>query len=258
MPPYGQYGPVSGQRGLLGENDTFCFDCHPGVSCFTRCCRDADMVLYPYDIIRLKRHLAMDSDTFLSRHTVTAFRDNPHFPSVMLKMSDQPDRACAFLTDAGCTVYPDRPFSCRAYPVERAVGRRGPGGRRPVYYQIARHDHCRGHAEERRWTIAQWMEDQQVAPFNEMNDRWVDVDTLLRSNPWGAQGIQSPALKMAFMACFNVDRFRSFVFESTFLSRFDISGDTIEALRSSDTTLMCFGFDWVRYFLSGAGPLKPR
>ena len=41
---------ITGSRKLLVE-DKFRFDCHPGVPCFTRCCKDADMYLYPYDII---------------------------------------------------------------------------------------------------------------------------------------------------------------------------------------------------------------
>lgn len=51
-------------RKLLVE-DKFRFDCHPGVSCFTRCCKDADMYLYPYDIIRMKNRFGISSDRFL-------------------------------------------------------------------------------------------------------------------------------------------------------------------------------------------------
>ena len=61
---------------------------------------------------------------------------------------------------------------------------------------------------------------------------------------------------MAFMACFNGDEFKKFVFETNFLSRFDIPGETAGRLRESDVELMKFGFDWVKFFLTHTGPLR--
>jgi hypothetical protein len=55
------------------------------------------MYLYPYDIIRLKQRLGMTSEECLMQHTITAFRENPYFPNVMLKMSDLQDSPCSFL-----------------------------------------------------------------------------------------------------------------------------------------------------------------
>ena len=253
-------GPTTGFHAgqILSDTDTFTFACHPGVPCYTRCCRGADMYLYPYDVIRLKNRLGMDSDAFLERHTESALRDNPHFPSVMLKMSDVDNGACPFLNDAGCSVYEDRPFSCRAYPIERGVGRTGAGGRKIDFYTIARHDHCKGHGEKTIWTVGAWLADQGVADYNAANDLWVDVDSLFRKNPWGERGLASPAFGMAFMACYNVDRFRRFVFESTFLSRFEVALERLAQIKSDDAALMHFGFDWVRFLLTGAGTLKQK
>ena len=251
--------PVSSQtfqrrRSLLGA-DRFQFDCHPGLPCFTRCCRDADMYLYPYDIIRLKTRLGVSSDQFLERYTLMAFRDNPYFPSVMLKMTADGDRACPFLNTGGCSVYPDRPFSCRAYPLERAVGRTNGENAPPVCYFMAKDAYCHGHQEARRWTVDEWLDDQQIRPYNAANDLWVTMDTLFRANPWGPQGLESPALKMAVMACFNVDRFKAFIFESTFMQRFQVTAERMVQLKASDLELLKFGFDWVHYFINRSGPL---
>ena len=246
--------PDGHQGRIFGPSDVFSFDCHPGVACFTRCCRNADMYLYPYDVIRMKRHLGLASDQFLDRHAVVAVRDNPHFPHVMLKMSAAADRACVFLSADGCAIYPDRPYSCRAYPLERAVARRG-GRERTVYYGMARHTHCLGHREPREWTVAAWVADQGLAAFEAFNDHWVDIDSIFRSNPWGAGGLQSPALRMAFMACYDMDKFRRFIFDSSFLKRFSVPAERIEAIRATDEALMLFGFDWVRLMLRSQGPL---
>lgn len=241
---------------VLTESDTFYFHCHSQVSCFTRCCRNTDMYLYPYDIVRLKTGLGMSSEEFLKRHTTVYIRDNPHFPHVMLKMSDSEDKACPFLKADGCTVYKDRPFSCRAYPLERAVARCDGRSGRDVCYFIARHPYCRGHEEKRQWTVASWMDNQALADYNAMNDLWVDIDTIFRGNPWGNRGLDSPALKMAFMACYNVDKLRTFFFDSSFLNRITVPAARIEKIRADDAELMIFGFDWVKLFLTNAGPLR--
>lgn len=233
----------------------FRFGCHPGVPCFTLCCKDADMYLYPYDILRMKNRLNIASGQCLDQYTFQAFRDNPYFPSIMLKMSDDEDKSCPFLSTNGCTIYEDRPFSCRAYPLERAVARIGDEKERKVVYFIAKHPYCLGHKESREWTVEAWIEDQEIQIYNDMNDLWVDIDTLFRRNPWGARGIDSPALKMAFMACFNGDEFKKFIFESTFLSRFDVTKEHIDRMMESDVELMKFGFDWVKFFLTGKSPL---
>ena len=109
-------GQISGRKEIHAEGKMR-FDCHTGVACFTRCCKDADMYLYPYDIIRMKNRLGISSDRFLKHYVIQAIRDNPYFPSLMLKMSDDEEKSCPFLSPEGCTIYKDRPFSCRAYPL---------------------------------------------------------------------------------------------------------------------------------------------
>jgi uncharacterized protein len=240
-------------RYLLGDGE-FGFACHSDVACFTHCCRNADMYLYPLDIIRLTQHLGMTSEAFLLQHTITALRDIPYFPNVMLKMDDRKGHPCPFLSQTGCKVYEDRPYSCRAYPLEPAMYGDG-ADKSDIRFYVVRHSHCLGHREDRRWTAKQWMDDQQMEAYNDINARWARIASRFRSNPFGPAGIDSPAMKMAFMACFNIDTFRRFVFNSTFLSRFNVSQERLEAARQSDTVLLLLGFDWIRRFLFREGPL---
>jgi uncharacterized protein len=247
-------GQISGRK-KIHSKDKIRFDCHPGVACFTRCCKDADMYLYPYDIIRMKNRLGISSDRFLEQYTIQAVRDNPYFPSLMLKMSDDEEKSCPFLSQKGCTIYKDRPYSCRSYPLERAVARIGDENGRKVLFFMMRHNYCLGHKESREWTVTEWIRDQEMEVYNDMNDLWVDIDSIFRANPWTTQGTDNPALRMAFMACFNIDVFKKFIFESSFLSRFNLPGERIENLKNSDVELMRFGFDWIKFFLAGSGPL---
>jgi len=55
-------GPVLPVR--LKHDDMFCFSCHKGVSCWNECCHGADVMLTPYDILRLSRDMEqLDPDT---------------------------------------------------------------------------------------------------------------------------------------------------------------------------------------------------
>lgn len=245
-----------GRRWLLGEG-AFQFACHPGVACFTRCCHDADMYLYPYDIVRLKKRLGMTAEAFLMKHTTTALRDMPYFPNVMLNMSDRPGKPCAFLSEAGCAVYEDRPYACRAYPLEPAMSGEGEGPMQMDCF-LVRHPHCRGHEEDRSWTARDWMADQQMEAYNAVNGRWARIAGHFRKNPFGPAGVDSPAMKMAFMASYNMDTFRRFVFDSSFLSRYDVPPERLDAIRASETELLLLGFDWILRFLLGQGPLRAR
>lgn len=231
---------------------TFRFDCHSGLECFTRCCRNINIDLYPYDIIRMKRSLGISSDDLLDKRVHILVKDNPHFPSVMLRMQDDQGKTCPFLSDRGCSIYHDRPDACRTYPVERAVSiRHLDRSSRQEYYFLTPQPLCKGHFQEREWTVKEWLQDQQVEPFNAMNDLWTEMDILFRSNPWGPEGFDDKRFKMAFMASYNVDMFRKFVFESTFLQRYAVHAEIIQEIGLDDRELLKFGFDWIKLYLFG-------
>jgi len=115
-----------------------------------------------------------------------------------------------------------------------------------------------GHQEEKEWTVEEWVADQAIGLYNEMNDLWVDIDTIFRSNPWGNGQAARKRLRMAFMACFNVDQFRRFVLKSSFRSRFDVSEERVETMQGDDVEMMKFGFEWVEFFLTGRRTLALR
>jgi len=249
--------PQQPGRYRLGS-DTFRFACNEEIPCFTRCCQNADMLLYPYDIIRLKKHLGMTSEEFLVTHTITAFRDNPNFPSIMLKMSDDEGHPCSFLSDKGCTVYENRPYSCRAYPLEPAMQDNGKGGFSITSY-VVQHDHCLGHGEGKDWTSEAWMKSQGMETYNKYNSAWAKVASLLFSpNAFGEQGADNPAMNMAYMASYNVDTFRRFVKESSFLKKYKVPKKRLTQIKRDDAALMLLGFDWIRRFLRGQGPLQEK
>ena len=50
----------------LTENSRFKFRCHKDVKCFTACCSNINIVLPPYDLLRLRKRLGMTTEDFIS------------------------------------------------------------------------------------------------------------------------------------------------------------------------------------------------
>jgi Fe-S-cluster containining protein len=235
----------------LEKNKTFHFRCHNGLSCFNRCCRNLNLFLYPYDIVRLRKKLKLDSETFLDKYVDVVLREGNHFPDVLLKMAENEARTCPFLNDKGCSVYPDRPDTCRTFPVEHGML----FGDRPDNTEIVSlfrpPDFCLGQHEEQELSLSQWADDQNATTYNQMTARWAMVKALFHKDPWGPDGMNGAKGKMAFMAAYNIDRFRDFVFQSSFLKRYRIKKSLVKKMRASDRELLLFGFDWIRYFVWG-------
>ncbi|MEK7332745.1 MAG: YkgJ family cysteine cluster protein, partial [Nitrospirota bacterium] len=57
------------QPARLDPETKFKFRCHKGIKCFTKCCSNIDIMLTPYDILRMKNRLKMSSEEFLEKHT---------------------------------------------------------------------------------------------------------------------------------------------------------------------------------------------
>jgi Fe-S-cluster containining protein len=242
-------GKLPGRR--LEKSDRFKFQCYPGISCFNRCCRNLNLFLYPYDVIRLKNQLNMTSDHFLDKYVDIVLRPSNFFPEVLLTMSDNPEKTCPFLDTSGCTIYPDRPDTCRTFPVEQGVFYDAEHDQTAPIYFFKPPDFCLGQHEENEWTTQTWSKDQDAEIYNEMTARWSELKRLFQTDPWGCEGPDGPRAKMAFMATYNIDQFRDFVFKSTFLKRYKVKSNILKRIRSDDVELMKFGFEWVKFYVWG-------
>ena len=60
------------------------------------------------------------------------------------------------------------------------------------------------------------------------------------------------------MACYDLDRFRRFVFESSFLDRFEVDETRAEAMREDDEELLEFAMQWLRFVLFGERTMKVK
>lgn len=235
------------------------FRCHPEVSCFTACCGNIKIVLTPYDILMLTRRLQIPAHEFLHTYTTPTYLEKTDMPGVMIKLREE-DNKCPFVTPEGCTVYTDRPTACRYYPVGMADFREGGSkdadGNEVIpdeekFFFLVKEDHCKGHEEDKLWTVGEWRADQGVDVRDEMNKKWLRL--IMRRTSFGHQAnLSEQAKRMFFMASTDLNHFRRFVFESSFLDTYVLDDKLIAKIKDDDVELMLFSFDYLAHSLFGA------
>lgn len=254
-PPMRGKNPMEQPAGLkahaeqqrMDAEHVFQFDCGPHVPCYTQCCQDVTIVLTPYDVLRLKNALGIPSDEFLDNYTVIIPKERRLIPMVVLKMNE-PDKRCSLVTEKGCSVYPDRPWPCRMYPLDMNDD--------GTFSLITDASRCKGLIQKKFNRISNWLVEQGVPMYDEMNHLFSGITAPLQAQDLD---IDNPKIyQMTFMALYNLDRFREFIFHSSFLNRFDLAPTRIEKLKRSDLELLKFSFDWIKFGLFGQKTLAIR
>jgi hypothetical protein len=123
------------------------------------------------------------------------------------------------------------------------------------FYFLVKEPHCKGHEEDKTWTVREWRKDQGIDVSDEMNREWMEL--VMRRKSFGLQAtLSEPAKKMFFMASTDLDKFRDFVFNSSFLDTYDIDQDILDAIKTDDVALMKFSFRYLASSIFGTQDLK--
>ena len=62
--------------------------------------------------------------------------------------------------------------------------------------------------------------------------------------------------KMFFLVSYNLDKFREFVFESSFLDRYDVDKTALNKIKEDEIELLKFGLKWLKWLLFKEGDFK--
>ena len=238
----------------LDENSRFKFRCHKGVSCFTQCCRGINIMLTPYDIVRMKNRMQISSDQFLALYTKPELLEKTDLPVVTLKLLDDEQQSCPFVREDGCLIYTDRPTTCRYYPLGVA-SLSYKEQQEDGFYIMINEPHCKGFEEDQEWTVREWRKDQGVDVHDEINAEWTELLVRKRSIPKNIR-LTEKTKNMFFTASYDIDRFKRFVFESSFLSLYDVDPQTVEEIKKDEIALLRFSFKWIKWLLFKEGEFK--
>ena len=225
------------------------FACHPGVACFTECCRELDLALTPYDVLRLKRNLGLSSGKFLSQHVIVEWDEQLVFPNCFLTMVDDGRASCVFVATTGCTVYADRPGSCRAYPIGRGAAKTAEGQPAESLVLI-REPHCRGFAEEAEQSAGEYLRVQGLASYNRYNDALLELlqHPRVRNRTFRPTRQQ---LDKYMLALYDLDQFRRELNEGRIPLADPLTPAQLKGLTGDDEELLLLGIRWLRRELFG-------
>jgi len=227
------------------ENDeVFRFSCHPGVDCFTDCCRQLELALTPYDVLRLKQETKLDSSSFLERYVIQEQEAEDVFPRFYLTMVDDGQASCVFVAETGCTVYPGRPGACRAYPMGRAAIRKD-DNKVEEFFVLLKESHCHGFQEQEEQTAERYSEEQGLQEYNNVNDK---VATLLQ-HEMIRQGMKltKEQIKLFVLALYDLDSFRKQLDEGKLPKQEQYSANKTAC--KDDEQLLLFGINWLHGIL---------
>lgn len=235
---------------VLSAETRIRFRCYKGISCFNACCKQADVTLAPYDILRLKRRLGLGSSDFIRHHAVPFEMDGDGLPGLKLKTDDS--GTCLQLSgDAGCGVYEDRPTVCRYYPVALLTLREKGSAEAKEQYSLVKESHCKGHDEDREISIGDYRVEQGCEAYDDLNRGWYQL--ILKKKSAGPTVGKPPmtSLQLFFMASYDLDNFRRFVLSDKFRATYVLPDAVYAEIEHNDEELLRFSYRFLRQVLFG-------
>ena len=234
----------------LDLDDKFRFRCRKGIACFNKCCENIDILLTPYDVVRLKNRLGITSREFIDSYTTDFAMDGQGTPG--LKLAVKPgSAACINLTPEGCGVYEDRPAACRYYALGLVSMRRKDSPTDENSYFVVREAHCLGHQEPVVQTVRDYRRDQGVDVYDEINREWRQIILKKRSSGPTVGKPSERSFELFFLASYDLDGWRAFVASAGFDEVFDLEPAFRQELMQDEIKLLKFGFKLLKQVLFG-------
>jgi uncharacterized protein len=228
----------------IEKDEVFNFSCHPGVDCFTDCCRQLELALTPYDVLRLKQETKFDSSDFLDRYVIEEQEAEDVFPRFYLTMVDDGQASCVFVKGTGCTVYPGRPGACRTYPMGRAAMRQADSSIED-FFVLLKEPHCHGFQEKEEQTSKTYSRGQGLQDYNDFNDK-VAALTQHEQIRLGMK-LTKEQTDLFVMALYDLDNFRKQLDKGTLPKQEQYSADK-DACKD-DEQLLLFAINWLHGIL---------
>ncbi len=241
----------------VGPEHPIQFECKPGIGCWNACCNQIDITLTPYDVIRMRQRLGLSSRDFLLKYAVPFEFAKDSIAGLKFRTADDAPR-CLFVSDAGCTIYTDRPTACRYYPVALLSMRKQGENFDTQHYAIVNEAHCLGHNEPKTQTIAEYRADQGVEDYDTLARGYHQLILKMRSAGPSIGKPSKRSLQLFFMACYDHDAFRAFINGEGFQRLYVVAPEEMDKLNTDDVELMLFGFRFLKQVMFGENTIAMR
>ena len=109
--------------------------------------------------------------------------------------------------------------------------------------------HCHGFDELKTQTVRQWIDNQGITIYNEINDKLMHIISLKNRMMPGPLDIKTRHL--FYTTLYDLDNFRSQFTKSATQNRFKVDALTIERAMDDDVALLELGMRWIEEVLFG-------
>lgn len=242
---------------MLSGDTQLQFRCHKDVACFNACCKNIDIQLTPYDILRLKTRLKMGTAEFLPQYTYAYDMDAQGLPGVKFKPVEG-GTACQLMTDKGCSVYENRPTACRYYPLGLMSMRKADESVDTQGYALVSEEHCLGHKEDQTQTVDEYRADQGVLDYDTHSRGWRQLILKKKSAGPGVGQLSEMSLQLFFMASYNIDQFQQFICSEGFQNSYALEPELVEKLKTDQLAVLDFGVLFLKQILFGEKVFEER
>jgi Fe-S-cluster containining protein len=228
-------------------DDRFRFFCGPHLSCFVECCRGTRIWLYPFDVLRISRSLGLSTGAFLDRFCCYYDEDGPGYPILLLRSADEGRGRCPFAQDPGCTIYPDRPWICRLFPVSPRECRTDRTPDEERRFSIVEWEGCRGVRNGPEVSIREWFERSGTAIYDETYLDWQDLTLGLREG--GRLPLTGAAAELFKLGSYDPDRLLDELATGNWQQELPLTLEELTAARHDDLALLALSCRWLHRVL---------
>jgi hypothetical protein len=114
-------------------------------------------------------------------------------------------------------------------------------------FMVLKEAHCCGFDQGIARTARQWIDEQEIAIYNEINDKLLQIISLKKNRKPGPLDVKSRY--MFFTALYNLDNFRSQIVKNRLLDDLRIDSLLLEKALEDDLALLAVGMQWVERVL---------
>ena len=160
-------------KNRLKPGQTFRFHCDQCGDC---CRHRTDILLTPFDLNRIARHLGTKPQEVVERYCIVYVGESSRFPLVLLKAVGK-DEACPFLKDNRCSIHQHKPTVCALFPLGRAMiyDRKADSGsrqERKLFYFL---QDIRCGTKDETHTVKEWLGEFDLADSEVWFFAWSDA-----------------------------------------------------------------------------------
>lgn len=199
----------SGTLSEIKPGDSFNFECQD--QCMGRCCTNITILLDPWDVEEMARHLGLSGRDFVDEYCYLDFDQQIKWPYACLRHAK--DGLCTFMLEGGkCRIYPVRSRNCRTYPVGRAVRFEFKGEQSQIderLFMVERQPFCFGHKADRTWTVQEWLEDAGAFLYYDFSDLYTELISYATTVLEGRRWMSERTAQMMMTILFSPDALRS-------------------------------------------------